>query len=260
MPAAAIATDSRAEEVFLLGLTTRTHRPLDGLPSDERMTVMNWFKEFGPDLAAVVASALLVAGYYVFLWLKVRKNPTYTIHGVNEIARTHWVANVMANPAKDVMAVQTLRNFIMGASLMASTATLLIVGTLTLSGQAESIGRSWHALNAVGSHSAELWIVKVLCLLVDFIVAFFAFAMAVRLVNHVVFMVNIPNCDAHSALAPTNVARRLNRAGNLFAVGMRAFFFAIPLVFWLFGPALLVIATLGLVLALHRLDRSEQAE
>jgi len=122
--------------------------------------------------------------------LKVRKNPTYTIHGVNEIARTLWVANVMANPGKDVMAVQTLRNFVMGASLMASTATFLIVGTLTLSGQAESIGRSWHSL-------------------------------------------------------------------NLFAIGMRAFSFAVPLVFWLFGPPFLVIATIGLLIALYHLDRSE---
>jgi uncharacterized membrane protein len=224
------------------------------------MATMSWLKEFGPDLAAVVASAALVAGYYLFLWLKVRKNPTYTIHGVNELARNQWVANVMANPGKDVMAVQTLRNFIMGAAMMASTATFLIVGTLTLSGQADNIGRSWHVLNVIGSHTAELWIVKVLCLLVDFIVAFFAFAMAVRLVNHVVFMVNIPERDAHRALAPANVARRLNRAGNLFAVGMRAFFFAIPLVFWLFGPALLVIATVGLVLTLYHLDRSEQHE
>ncbi|HZV53995.1 MAG TPA: DUF599 domain-containing protein [Rhodocyclaceae bacterium] len=221
---------------------------------------MDLIKEFGPDLAAVTASALLVGIYYLFLWRKVRKEPTYTIHGVNEIARAVWVANVMANPTKDIMAVQTLRNFIMGATLMASTATFLIVGTLTLSGQAENISRSWHVLNAVGSHAAELWIIKVLCLLVDFIVAFFAFAMAVRLVNHVVFMINIPDRDAHLALTPANVARRLNRAGNLFAVGMRAFFFAVPLVFWLFGPALLVIATVGLVLTLHRLDRSEQTE
>ena len=58
---------------------------------------------------------------------------------------------------------------------------------------------------------------------------------------------------------PEAVARRLNRAGNLFAVGMRAFFFAVPLVFWLFGPLFLLVATTGLVLALHRLDRSEPA-
>jgi uncharacterized membrane protein len=221
---------------------------------------MNWLREFGSDLAAFAASAMLVGIYYLFLWSRVRRDPTYTIHGVNEVARGLWVASVMANPGRDIMAVQTLRNFIMGASLMASTATFLIVGTLTLSGQAENIGRSWHVLNGAGSHAAELWIIKVLCLLVDFIVAFFSFAMAVRLVNHVVFIINIADRDAHCALAPANVARRLNRAGNLFAVGMRAFFFAVPLVFWLFGPALLVIATVGLVLTLHRLDRSEQAD
>ena len=216
-----------------------------------------WLQEFGPDLIAFSASALLVAAYYVFLRAMVKRNPTYTIHGVNEIARALWVANVIANPSKDVMAVQTLRNFIMGASLMASTATFLIVGTLTLSGQAENISRSWHVLDAVGTHAAEIWIVKVMCLLVDFIVAFFAFAMAVRLINHVVFMLNIPERDSHHAFSPAGVARRLNRAGNLFAIGMRAFFFAVPLVFWLFGPLFLVVATVGLVIALYHLDRSE---
>lgn len=223
------------------------------------MTIQpTWLQEFAPDLIAFSASAALVALYYLLLWLKVRRDPTYTIHGVNEVARTLWVAHVMANPGKDVMAVQTLRNFVMGASLMASTATFLIVGTLTLSGQAENISRSWHILNAGGSHAAELWIIKVICLLADFIVAFFSFAMAVRLNNHVVFMLNVPQRDdIHHALAPASVARRLNRAGNLFAIGMRAFFFAVPLVFWLFGPPFLFIATVGLVIALYHLDRSE---
>ena len=224
-----------------------------------RMVVSNWLQELGPDLAAVACSVGLVAAYYWFLWSRVRKNPTYTIHGVNEIARTVWAENVMRNPGKDIMAVQTLRNFVMAASLMASTSTFLMVGTLTLSGQAETISRNWHVLNVVGSHAAELWIVKVMCLLVDFIVAFFAFAMAMRLINHVVFMLNIPEREGHHVLAPANVARRLNRAGNLFAIGMRAFYFAVPLVFWLFGPAFLVMATVGLVIALYFLDRSEPA-
>jgi uncharacterized membrane protein len=217
-----------------------------------------WWAEFGPDALGFAASVALVAGYYLWLAARVRRDPMFTIHGVNQLARGLWVANVMRHPSKDVMAVQTLRNFVMGASLMASTATLLIIGTLTLSGQAESISRSWQVLNAFGAHAAELWIVKVLCLLVDFIVAFFSFVMAVRLVNHVVFMINVPDSDAHHLFAPAEVARRLNRAGNLYAIGMRAFFVAVPLVFWLFGPTFLVVATVGLVIALRRLDRSEQ--
>lgn len=79
----------------------------------------------------------------------------------------------------------------------------------------------------------------------------------VRLFNHVVFMINTPESDAHHNLAPQAVARRLNRAGNLFAIGMRALFFAVPLVFWRFGPVFRVVATIGLVFALQRLDRSE---
>jgi len=208
------------------------------------------------DVLAVLLSSAMVAGYYLFLWRKVSADPTYTIHGVNQLARRLWVLNVMRNPAKDVMAVQTLRNFVMGASLMASTATLLIIGTLTLSGQADSISRSWHVLNLHGSHAAELWIVKVLLLLLTFIVAFFAFAMSVRLTNHVLFMINVAEQDAHHELSPDKVAARLNRAGSLFAIGMRAFFVAIPLAFWLFGPTFLLLASIGLVFALYRLDRS----
>ena len=221
---------------------------------------MNFLFEFEPDVIVFAISAAIVAIYYYVLHLKVRNNPTYTIHGVNALARTLWVENVMRNNGKDVMAVQTLRNFVMGASLMASTAALLIVGTLTLSGQAENISHSWHILNIAGSHATELWIIKVMFLLVDFIVAFFAFAMSVRLANHVVFMVNVPEHTAHHNLSPKAVARRLHRAGNMFAIGMRAFFFAVPLVFWLFGPYFLLMSSLGLVIALYHLDRSESEE
>ena len=220
------------------------------------MSVMDpWLREFGADAAAFALSALLVAAYYVALLARTRRDPTSSIHGVNEVARGQWVKHVMANPSKDVMAVQTLRNFIMGASLMATTAAFLILGTLSLTGQAESIGRSWHVSNLYGSSSPELWILKVLCLLAVFIVAFFAFAMAIRLANHVVFMVNVPGPSSHPALSPDGVADRLNSAGRNFATGMRAFFFAVPLVFWLFGPLFLVVATAGLVFALHRIDR-----
>ncbi|MEW5770414.1 MAG: DUF599 domain-containing protein [Pseudomonadota bacterium] len=212
-----------------------------------------------PDLLAALASVAMIGAYYLFLLKKSKADPTYSIHGVNELARTLWVIGVMTQPGKDVMAVQTLRNFIMGSSLMASTASLLIIGTLTLSGQTENIARSWHVLSLVGTHAAELWMLKVICLLITFIVAFFAFAMSVRLANQVLFMLNVPEPEAHPSLSPRAVAGRMNRAGNLFSIGMRSFFFAIPLVFWLFGPAFLVAASAGLVHILYRIDRSDAA-
>jgi uncharacterized membrane protein len=222
---------------------------------------MAWIGEFGRDAVAMLVSVLLVTAYYAFLLWQRRRNPTYTIHAINEIARRRWVEHLMGTPGMEIIGVQTLRNFVMGASLMASTATFLIMGTLTLSGQVDKISHSWHILNIGGSHSAELWIIKVLCLLIVFIVAFFAFALSVRLSNHVVFMLNVPVRDNQpAALTPAGVARRLNRAGNMFAVGVRAYFFAVPLVFWLFGPAFLVAATIGLVIVLYHLDRNERQD
>ncbi|MBL0144028.1 MAG: DUF599 domain-containing protein [Betaproteobacteria bacterium] len=215
-----------------------------------------WLREYGADALALVASATLVAAYYGYRRMKTRRDPTYTIHGLNELARGLWVTDIMGSPEKGVLAVQTLRNFIMGASLMSTTAAFLILGTLTLSGQAENISRSWHVFANLGSSSAQIWIVKVMCLLAVFIVAFFAFALAIRLANHVVFMVNVPGPWPNPLLSPEGVARRLNRAGGHFAIGMRAFFFAVPLVFWLFGPIFLVAASAGLVFALNRLDRN----
>jgi len=76
----------------------------------------------------------------------------------------------------------------------------------------------------------------------------------------VLFMLNIPPDvqRQHEALAPGAVAFRLNRAGQLVAIGMRCYFFAIPLVFWLFGPLYMLAATAGVVLILSRLDRHKQ--
>jgi len=219
-----------------------------------------WIDNIGADVFAFVASALLIAVYYAFLWTRARRDPHYTIHGVNVTARTLWVHDVMAHRNKDVMAVQTLRNYVMAASFMASTSVLLILGTLTLSTQAESLAQTWHAVNIGGSTTPQAWIIKVMCLLTTFIVAFFAFTMTIRLLNHVVFMINVPEGDAHVGLNPRHVAHRLARAGHYYSVGTRAFFVAIPLVFWLFGPLYLLLATIGLVITLHQVERTPRVE
>jgi uncharacterized membrane protein len=215
-----------------------------------------WIDSMGTDVAALAASAAMVALYYLFLLRHARRDPHYTIHGVNDTARTRWVEYVMANPTRDVMAVQTLRNFTMSATFMASSAALLILGTLTLTGQGETLARTWHAVSVGGSSSPEIWIVKIMVLLCAFIAAFFAFTWTVRLLNHVVFMINVPDAAAYPGMGPRHVAHRLVRAGHFYSLGIRAFLAAVPLAFWLFGPLYLVAATIGLIVILHYVERS----
>ncbi|MBU1426300.1 MAG: DUF599 domain-containing protein [Gammaproteobacteria bacterium] len=211
---------------------------------------------FSNDTANFVLSVLLVVAYHYFLSRKVRKDPTYTVQAVNKIARTAWVETIMGDEKNAVLAVQTLRNSTMAATFLASTSVLLIMGVLTLSEQGQKMDSTWHALNVAGAISPTLWVVKLIMLLLDLFVAFFSFAMAIRIYNHVGFLINVPVRLNHKMITPAHVATHLNRAGHFYSVGMRAYYFLVPLVFWLFGPHFMLIATLGLLATLYRIDRS----
>lgn len=211
---------------------------------------------FGSDIIGFTLSALLLVIYQIYLRRKVKKNPAYTVQAVNIIARTAWVESIMRDDNKGVLAVQTLRNSTMAATFLASTAVLLIIGVLTLSGQGDKLNGTWHALNVIGAKHSELWLGKLILLLLDLFVAFFSFSMAVRIFNHVGYMINVPLNMNHKAISPQHVAIHLNRAGGYYSIGMRAYYFAVPLVFWLFGPHFMLVSTIALIFVLYRLDRA----
>lgn len=217
----------------------------------------DWLALFGSDLTNFALSALLLLAYQLYMRYKASRNPAYTIQGVNVIARTAWVETIMRE-GKDILAVQTLRNSTMAATFLASTAILLSIGVLTLSGQGDKLGSTWHAF--AGTRSPELWTLKLILLLLDFFIAFFSFSVSIRVYNHVGYMINVPLILRRKVISPQHVAYHLNRAGNYYSVGMRAYYFAVPLVFWLFGPHFMLAATLVLIPVLYRLDRAPKID
>jgi len=207
------------------------------------------------DLVSFVASASLIVAYHLFLRSKVKKDSAYTVQAINQIARTAWVETIM-HDKKDILAVQTLRNSTMAATFLASTAVLLIIGVLTLSGQGDKLSSTWHALNAYGAKHSELFLIKLIMLLMDLFVAFFSFSMSIRVFNHVGYMINVPLSLNHKSITPQHVAVHLNTAGRYYSIGMRAYYFSVPLVFWLFGPHFMLLATFILIPVLYKLDRA----
>ena len=218
------------------------------------MEITNLFP-YQNDALSFAISALLLIGYHAALRFQERRDPSCTVQAVNRIARSAWVEHVMRE-GKDILAIQTLRNSTMAATFLASTAVLLVIGVLTLSGQSDKLETTWHSLNIFGVRHAGLWTFKLLFLLVDLFFAFFSFAMSIRVFNHVGYMINIPLALNHKAFTPCNVAIQLNRAGRFYWFGMRAYYLAVPLLFWLFGPHLMLMATVGLVYVMYRLDRA----
>jgi uncharacterized membrane protein len=175
------------------------------------------------------------------------------------VARAAWVHSVMRE-RRDILAVQTLRNSTMAASFMASTAILLIIGVLTLSAQGDKLSGTWHSLNFLGHASAEMWLFKLLLMLFDLLFAFFAFSMSVRVFHHVGYLINVPLEPQSGQAQPQRVVAQLNRAGVFYRIGMRAYYFTVPLLFWLFGPVLLVASTVVLITFLYHLDRAPRSD
>jgi uncharacterized membrane protein len=206
------------------------------------------------DLVSFTASALLILAYHLFLRSKVKKDLAYTVQAINQIARTAWVETIM-HEKRDILAVQTLRNSTMAATFLASTAVLMIIGILTLS-ESGKLGSTWHVLNVVGATPPELWLIKLICMLLNMFVAFFGFSMSIRVFNHVGYMINVPLELNHKMISPAHVATHLNRAGKFYSIGMRAYYFMVPLAFWLFGPHFMLAATIGLLIVLYRIDRA----
>jgi uncharacterized membrane protein len=161
----------------------------------------------------------------------------------------------MSNANKDVLAVQTLRNSTMAATFLASTAVLLIIGVLNL-----RLGSgSGNLLQPVDGHypASTLRLLKLTPLLLDLFGTFFFFSLAIRMYNHVGYLINTAGHPSFS-VNPAYVTRLLNRGGKYYSFGMRSYYLSIPFVFWLFGPAFLFAASIGLIVVLHHLDRSPQ--
>lgn len=202
------------------------------------------------DLVAVFLVATLLIGYQIYLRSVSRRDSLAVLSNAATLARNAWVETVMANHADAVLAIQTLRNSTMAASFLASTAILLMVGALTLTGQAKSLQATWHFLNIFGTLAPELWLIKLLAILLLLFYAFFSFTNSIRINNHVGYMVSIRQDDGRKLFSPLMVASQLNLGSDYFRAGIRAYYYLVPLVFWLFGPIYMVASTLILVFSL----------
>lgn len=207
------------------------------------------------DILALSLSYCLILIYYLYLNRRTCFAPDTNAHTLNTKIREQWVAMVMGNGKKDILAIQTLRNSVMAASFMASTSVLLIIGTLNLSEKIGQWAQVWHP-NSLGYQvSHELWQIKLGLLLLDFSIAFFCFTMSIRLFNHVGYMINLPNDLSKDTTPYKLTCAYLKRAGHYYMLGTRTFFFSLPIILWFLGPYFLLLATVILIAGLAMLDK-----
>ncbi|CAI8599783.1 unnamed protein product [Vicia faba] len=213
---------------------------------------MEWKKCY-LDVILVPLAILLSIGYHVWLWYNVRTHPHTTIIAINANGRRNWVAAMMKdNEKKNILAVQTLRNTLMGSTLMATTSILLCSGLAAIISSTYSVKKPLND-TVYGAHGEFMEALKYVTLLTIFLFSFFCHSLSIRFINQVNILINTPQ-DEMSLVTPSYVSEMLERGFMLNTVGNRLFYSALPMLLWIFGPVLVFLCSLTMVPLLYNLD------
>ena len=158
----------------------------------------------------------------------------------------------------------------MAASALASTSIVLVIG---LAAFLSTVGRGASDAAVIDSNPIKFnsflnsWFpVKIVCLIVSLMTAFFMFAQAMRFFNHVCIVINVNISDeelgkldkharlAYRAITPDVVGDLMNRAAFYNTSGLRMYYLTFPLIAWVGGPWYLIAGTIILLIILRQLD------
>ncbi|RCV12312.1 hypothetical protein SETIT_2G259000v2 [Setaria italica] len=227
---------------------------------------MEWRDSF-LDLALIPLSLLLPMAYHVWLWREIRLRPLRTAAGINAAARRLWAAGMMKDNAKNaVTVVQSVRNVIMGSTLMATTAILFCTGIAAVLSSTYTVKKPLSD-TVFGAHGEYMMALKYVALLLAFLFAFLCHSLAICFLNQASFLINTSGCliaDSSGSgeggdliglpSARDYIGEVLERGFTLNLVGNRLFYAGVPLLLWIFGPLLAFLSSLVMIPILYNLD------
>jgi hypothetical protein len=201
---------------------------------------------------AALSTVALVATYEVLQRWRHQHAPEQHAPQAHADLREAWFRAVSDQVGSEIIAVQTLRNSLMSATLTTSTAALGLMGTVTLAAS---------SLHDMLSDSASLaaWVQPRALMEVLLMVALFAAmacsAMAVRYLNHASYILSMPVMSATRQNWAGTGIHYLRRGGVLYGWGLRALLMVAPLVVSIVSPLAGPLASLGLLVVLWQLDQ-----
>lgn len=200
---------------------------------------------------AVLATLALVLFYEVVLVLLQRRRPAQVARSAHAGLREDWFLAVSATKGSEVLAVQTLRNSLMSATMLASTAALALMGTVTLA--APSLHLIVDQANVHAAVSPRLLLELVLLALL--FASLVSTLMAVRFYNHAGFVGGMPvDSEARIRWTPLGV-RYVRKAGLLYGFGLRQLVLVAPVVAAMLHPFAGPVAALVVAWVLYAFDR-----
>ena len=202
--------------------------------------------------------AVLVV-YHLYLGHVFRRHPERTYRGHSNRLRRVWV-EVMRERGADILGVQTLRNWVMSATLLGSTSILIGLGVVHVAFAGLDVTSLAAALSPFPPLPDAVVRLKLLVLGVMFFAAFHDFSLSLRYYNHAGFLINLPDSAIPGPSAIDGVTATLNRAGGHYNRGTRKLLLSAPFALWLIGPAWFFAGAVAITLMLRRFDFRDEPQ
>jgi len=237
-------------------------RPINCLDPSWARFLLGFDKMFWSDLASnldlvlVPTGILFLVAYHVYLLYRIKKDPNTTVIGFENSNKRVWVQQMMmAVPQNTSIALQVVSSNISAAVYLASLSLTIssVIGTvLSFAKQSSSSIGSSHLASEIffGNQNSLTSTLKYASLLLCLLVAFISYVQCARYYVHVSFLISTPN----SAVPEHYVERALIKGSNFWSLGIRAYYFAFPLLLWISGPVAMFVCSLGMISFLYFLD------
>lgn len=198
------------------------------------------------------ATVVIVLGYEIALAFAQRRQPERLARTAHAALREDWFAAVSVQKGSEILAVQTLRNSLMSATMTASTAVLGLMGTLTLA--APSLHASFGDGVPGWPHFTPRLAMELTVLALLF-ASLVSSVMAVRYYNHAGFIGGMPvESEARRRWAPAGTAY-VRKAGVLYSWGLRQLILVVPMVAFILHPLAGLVGAAAVVAAMMNFDR-----
>jgi uncharacterized membrane protein len=179
-----------------------------------------------------------------------RKRPSLSV--IMSMQRRRWVANAVT---RETPLDAILSGNIMGSvSFLASTTVLLLLAVFTAFGNLQPLVDTLEAVGIPSTHSLQNVQVHLFTTLAIFVMSFFSFTLALRQFNHFCILLGAIDHSGHTSSEEIDAIARLNSlAAKNFNNGIRAYYFAVPMVAWFANEWLAIAASLFTVgFLIHR--------
>ncbi len=204
--------------------------------------------------AAALATLGVPLAYEAWSFAAARHRPLSRARGAHAHLRADWLDAVSAQPGSEILAVQTLRNALMSATMAASTAMLGLMGAVGIAAPSLRAVLQGTAIAAPDSAVVAASALLELALLVLLCASLTALVVAVRHYHHAGFVAGMPvGSPARQRWTPMGQGH-LYKAGLFYSRGLRWLILGVPVTAGLLHPLAGVLVAVLWVAGLMRWD------